>query len=91
MVFVPFTQFYILFHSGFLTGSFVDCCQVSLSCCDVIVTAGFLLLQNNTANLAADFSAIKELDSLSNEIVELQRWVLVANVNMINMMHFTSE
>ncbi|XP_029684569.1 epidermal growth factor receptor substrate 15 isoform X2 [Takifugu rubripes] len=29
--------------------------------------------QNNTANLAADFSAIKELDSLSNEIVELQR------------------
>uniref|UniRef100_A0A674N0L3 Epidermal growth factor receptor pathway substrate 15 n=1 Tax=Takifugu rubripes TaxID=31033 RepID=A0A674N0L3_TAKRU len=33
--------------------------------------------QNNTANLAADFSAIKELDSLSNEIVELQRWVLV--------------
>ncbi|XP_042272248.1 epidermal growth factor receptor substrate 15-like 1 isoform X1 [Thunnus maccoyii] len=29
--------------------------------------------QNNVANLAADFSAIKELDSLSNEIVELQR------------------
>uniref|UniRef100_A0A3Q4BWY2 Uncharacterized protein n=1 Tax=Mola mola TaxID=94237 RepID=A0A3Q4BWY2_MOLML len=29
--------------------------------------------QNNTVNLAADFSAIKELDSLSNEIVELQR------------------
>ncbi|XP_015826824.3 epidermal growth factor receptor substrate 15 isoform X2 [Nothobranchius furzeri] len=29
--------------------------------------------QNNIANLAADFSAIKELDSLSNEIVELQR------------------
>uniref|UniRef100_A0A3P8R0G4 Uncharacterized protein n=1 Tax=Astatotilapia calliptera TaxID=8154 RepID=A0A3P8R0G4_ASTCA len=29
--------------------------------------------QNNAANLAADFSAIKELDSLSNEIVELQR------------------
>uniref|UniRef100_H3DDG8 Epidermal growth factor receptor pathway substrate 15 n=1 Tax=Tetraodon nigroviridis TaxID=99883 RepID=H3DDG8_TETNG len=29
--------------------------------------------QNNTANLAADFSAIKELDSLSNEIIELQR------------------
>ncbi|KAF7667084.1 hypothetical protein LDENG_00078860 [Lucifuga dentata] len=29
--------------------------------------------QNNLANLAADFSAIKELDSLSNEIVELQR------------------
>ncbi|KAM9796191.1 epidermal growth factor receptor substrate 15 isoform X4 [Syngnathus typhle] len=29
--------------------------------------------QNNMANLAADFSAIKELDSLSNEIVELQR------------------
>uniref|UniRef100_A0A672I1N6 Epidermal growth factor receptor pathway substrate 15 n=1 Tax=Salarias fasciatus TaxID=181472 RepID=A0A672I1N6_SALFA len=28
--------------------------------------------QNNAANLAADFSAIKELDSLSNEIVELQ-------------------
>ncbi|KAA8589642.1 hypothetical protein FQN60_013007 [Etheostoma spectabile] len=28
--------------------------------------------QNNVANLAADFSAIKELDSLSNEIVELQ-------------------
>ena len=30
-------------------------------------------LQNNVANLAADFSAIKELDSLSNEIVELQK------------------
>uniref|UniRef100_UPI003AAFC371 epidermal growth factor receptor substrate 15 isoform X2 n=1 Tax=Centroberyx gerrardi TaxID=166262 RepID=UPI003AAFC371 len=29
--------------------------------------------QNNAANLAADFSAIKELDSLSNEIVDLQR------------------
>ncbi|XP_037625034.1 epidermal growth factor receptor substrate 15 isoform X2 [Sebastes umbrosus] len=29
--------------------------------------------QNNLANLAADFSAIKELDSLSNEIVELQK------------------
>ncbi|CAL8253775.1 unnamed protein product [Merluccius merluccius] len=29
--------------------------------------------QNNMANLAADFSAIKELDSLSNEIVDLQR------------------
>ncbi|KAM9383817.1 epidermal growth factor receptor substrate 15 isoform 2-T2 [Pholidichthys leucotaenia] len=29
--------------------------------------------QNNATNLAADFSAIKELDSLSNEIVELQR------------------
>ncbi|KAM3875865.1 epidermal growth factor receptor substrate 15 [Diretmus argenteus] len=29
--------------------------------------------QNNLANLAADFSAIKELDSLSNEIVDLQR------------------
>ncbi|XP_036970253.1 epidermal growth factor receptor substrate 15 isoform X2 [Acanthopagrus latus] len=29
--------------------------------------------QNNVANLAADFSAIKELDSLSNEIVELQK------------------
>ncbi|XP_072245665.1 epidermal growth factor receptor substrate 15 isoform X1 [Leuresthes tenuis] len=29
--------------------------------------------QNNAANLAADFSAIKELDSLSNEIFELQR------------------
>uniref|UniRef100_A0A3P9M9R1 Epidermal growth factor receptor pathway substrate 15 n=1 Tax=Oryzias latipes TaxID=8090 RepID=A0A3P9M9R1_ORYLA len=29
--------------------------------------------QSNAANLAADFSAIKELDSLSNEIVELQR------------------
>ncbi|XP_069555092.1 epidermal growth factor receptor substrate 15 isoform X2 [Brachyistius frenatus] len=29
--------------------------------------------QNNIVNLAADFSAIKELDSLSNEIVELQR------------------
>ncbi|XP_017262830.1 epidermal growth factor receptor substrate 15 isoform X2 [Kryptolebias marmoratus] len=29
--------------------------------------------QNNAANLAADFSAIKELDTLSNEIVELQR------------------
>nr|XP_046247548.1 epidermal growth factor receptor substrate 15 isoform X2 [Scatophagus argus] len=29
--------------------------------------------QNNAVNLAADFSAIKELDSLSNEIVELQR------------------
>ncbi|XP_061895286.1 epidermal growth factor receptor substrate 15 isoform X2 [Entelurus aequoreus] len=29
--------------------------------------------QNNLANLSADFSAIKELDSLSNEIVELQR------------------
>uniref|UniRef100_A0A8C4IVS3 Epidermal growth factor receptor pathway substrate 15 n=1 Tax=Dicentrarchus labrax TaxID=13489 RepID=A0A8C4IVS3_DICLA len=29
--------------------------------------------QNNVVNLAADFSAIKELDSLSNEIVELQR------------------
>ncbi|XP_028301211.1 epidermal growth factor receptor substrate 15 isoform X2 [Gouania willdenowi] len=28
---------------------------------------------NNVTNLAADFSAIKELDSLSNEIVELQR------------------
>uniref|UniRef100_A0A3Q3JTJ7 Epidermal growth factor receptor pathway substrate 15 n=1 Tax=Monopterus albus TaxID=43700 RepID=A0A3Q3JTJ7_MONAL len=28
---------------------------------------------NSAANLAADFSAIKELDSLSNEIVELQR------------------
>lgn len=39
--------------------------------------AGFLPLQNNTANLAADFSAIKELDSLSNEIVELQRWVMM--------------
>lgn len=32
-----------------------------------------LLFQSNAANLAADFSAIKELDSLSNEIVELQR------------------
>ncbi|XP_029003676.1 epidermal growth factor receptor substrate 15 isoform X2 [Betta splendens] len=31
------------------------------------------LKQNNMVNLAADFSAIKELDSLSNEIVELQR------------------
>ncbi|XP_024133862.1 epidermal growth factor receptor substrate 15 isoform X2 [Oryzias melastigma] len=31
------------------------------------------LKQSNAANLAADFSAIKELDSLSNEIVELQR------------------
>ena len=31
------------------------------------------LFQNNAVNLAADFSAIKELDSLSNEIVELQR------------------
>uniref|UniRef100_A0A8C5AEX9 Epidermal growth factor receptor pathway substrate 15 n=1 Tax=Gadus morhua TaxID=8049 RepID=A0A8C5AEX9_GADMO len=29
--------------------------------------------QQNMANLAADFSAIKELDSLSNEIVDLQR------------------
>ncbi|KAM3618941.1 uncharacterized protein V6R79_000801 [Siganus canaliculatus] len=29
--------------------------------------------QNNLVNLAADFSAIKELDSLSNEIVELQK------------------
>ncbi|XP_061634897.1 epidermal growth factor receptor substrate 15 isoform X4 [Phyllopteryx taeniolatus] len=29
--------------------------------------------QNNMANLTADFSAIKELDSLSNEIFELQR------------------
>ncbi|XP_041862620.1 epidermal growth factor receptor substrate 15 [Melanotaenia boesemani] len=29
--------------------------------------------QNNAVNLAADFSAIKELDSLSNEIFELQR------------------
>ncbi|KAJ7986625.1 hypothetical protein DPEC_G00341810 [Dallia pectoralis] len=29
--------------------------------------------QINAANLAADFSAIKELDSLSNEIVDLQR------------------
>ncbi|KAM4629800.1 epidermal growth factor receptor substrate 15 isoform 4-T4 [Polymixia lowei] len=29
--------------------------------------------QNNIANLAADFSAIKELDTLSNEIVDLQR------------------
>uniref|UniRef100_A0A7N8YGF2 Epidermal growth factor receptor pathway substrate 15 n=1 Tax=Mastacembelus armatus TaxID=205130 RepID=A0A7N8YGF2_9TELE len=29
--------------------------------------------QNSAVNLAADFSAIKELDSLSNEIVELQR------------------
>ncbi|KAI4794679.1 hypothetical protein KUCAC02_031916 [Chaenocephalus aceratus] len=29
--------------------------------------------QNNLANLSADFSAIKELDSLSNEIVELQK------------------
>ncbi|XP_030583800.1 epidermal growth factor receptor substrate 15 isoform X2 [Archocentrus centrarchus] len=29
--------------------------------------------QNNAVNLAADFSAIKELDTLSNEIVELQR------------------
>ncbi|KAJ3599633.1 hypothetical protein NHX12_033589 [Muraenolepis orangiensis] len=29
--------------------------------------------QNNLANLSADFSAIKELDSLSNEIVDLQR------------------
>uniref|UniRef100_A0A4W5P9J9 Epidermal growth factor receptor pathway substrate 15 n=1 Tax=Hucho hucho TaxID=62062 RepID=A0A4W5P9J9_9TELE len=29
--------------------------------------------QSNAANLAADFSAIKELDSLSNEIVDLQR------------------
>uniref|UniRef100_A0A8C7QPN3 Epidermal growth factor receptor pathway substrate 15 n=1 Tax=Oncorhynchus mykiss TaxID=8022 RepID=A0A8C7QPN3_ONCMY len=28
---------------------------------------------NNAANLAADFSAIKELDSLSNEIVDLQK------------------
>uniref|UniRef100_A0A6Q2YC81 Epidermal growth factor receptor pathway substrate 15 n=1 Tax=Esox lucius TaxID=8010 RepID=A0A6Q2YC81_ESOLU len=28
---------------------------------------------SNAANLAADFSAIKELDSLSNEIVDLQR------------------
>uniref|UniRef100_A0AAQ5XQ65 Epidermal growth factor receptor pathway substrate 15 n=1 Tax=Amphiprion ocellaris TaxID=80972 RepID=A0AAQ5XQ65_AMPOC len=31
--------------------------------------------QNNAVNLAADFSAIKELDSLSNEIVELQRFI----------------
>ncbi|XP_045061429.1 epidermal growth factor receptor substrate 15 isoform X2 [Coregonus clupeaformis] len=29
--------------------------------------------QSNAANLAADFSAIKELDSLSNEIVDLQK------------------
>ncbi|XP_038855402.1 epidermal growth factor receptor substrate 15-like isoform X6 [Salvelinus namaycush] len=29
--------------------------------------------QSNAENLAADFSAIKELDSLSNEIVDLQR------------------
>lgn len=34
-------------------------------------------LQNNLANLSADFSAIKELDSLSNEIVELQKYVFV--------------
>ncbi|KAM6939264.1 epidermal growth factor receptor substrate 15 isoform 5-T5 [Lycodopsis pacificus] len=31
------------------------------------------LKQINLANLSADFSAIKELDSLSNEIVELQK------------------
>uniref|UniRef100_A0A673YTP1 Epidermal growth factor receptor pathway substrate 15 n=1 Tax=Salmo trutta TaxID=8032 RepID=A0A673YTP1_SALTR len=31
------------------------------------------LATNNAANLAADFSAIKELDSLSNEIGDLQR------------------
>ncbi|XP_068175108.1 epidermal growth factor receptor substrate 15 isoform X2 [Antennarius striatus] len=30
-------------------------------------------MKQNNANLAADFSAIKELDSLSNEIFELQR------------------
>ncbi|KAI3368775.1 hypothetical protein L3Q82_025762, partial [Scortum barcoo] len=36
--------------------------------------------QNNVVNLAADFSAIKELDSLSNEIVELQN---VLSVNHI--------
>lgn len=32
-------------------------------------------LQNNALLCqAADFSAIKELDSLSNEIMDLQRW-----------------
>lgn len=51
---------------------------------------GFLPLQNNTANLAADFSAIKELDSLSNEIVELQRWVMMAMLLNLNMAHFTN-
>lgn len=53
---------------------------MSFHCCFTVScdSAGFLPLQTNAANLAADFSAIKELDSLSNEIVELQRWVLLA-------------
>lgn len=55
--------------------------------CDCI---GFLPLQNNAANLAADFSAIKELDSLSNEIVELQRWVKLTMLLNLNMTHFTN-
>lgn len=38
-----------------------------------LLSSASLPLQNNVVNLAADFSAIKELDSLSNEIVELQR------------------
>lgn len=65
-----------------------------LSCHHVIVScdcAGFLPLQNNTANLAADFSAIKELDSLSNEIVELQRWVMLAMLLNLSVTNFTSE
>lgn len=69
----------------------------SRKCCDVTVlvlppvTVGVLPLQNNAANLAADFSAIKELDSLSNEIVELQRWVITAAPLTLNTAHFADE
>ncbi|CAL8308227.1 unnamed protein product [Lota lota] len=40
---------------------------------DMIPPSDRLSIKQNMANLAADFSAIKELDSLSNEIVDLQR------------------
>lgn len=62
-------------------------CYFTVSC----DCAGFLPLQNSTANLAADFSAIKELDSLSNEIVELQRWVMMAMLLNLNVKHLASE
>ncbi|MEQ2178035.1 hypothetical protein GOODEAATRI_009795 [Goodea atripinnis] len=39
--------------------------------------------KQNIANLAADFSAIKELDTLSNEIVELQSYIMSYDLHAI--------
>ena len=54
--------------------SLLWCWACASECLSMVKLSSTLLgLQNNMANLAADFSAIKELDSLSNEIVDLQR------------------